>query len=173
MRAGSFFVRTWRILSILGFVGLLMSSYVSYPNEVAFRFNEAGQVAQYLNREVIFYVGIGLFLLVYVATNALARLFPKLPAERIPNPNPTPWQGHRQEVVVVYVDWFYALAAAFNTILALGLMVLSFINNSNRTAAGASDYVWLLPASTAILAIVIMALPVRLMMNPPVDDNAA
>jgi hypothetical protein len=172
MRAGSFFVRTWRILSILGFVGLLMSSYISYPAEVAFRFNDLGQASQYISREVIFYVSISLFLLVYVTTNALARLFPKLPAERIPNPNPTPWQGYRQALVAVYVDWFYALAAAFNTILALGLMVLSFINNSARTSVGPSDYAWLLPTSTAILAIVIVALPVRLMMKPPVDDAA-
>jgi hypothetical protein len=172
MRAGSFFIRTWRILSILGFVALLMSSYVSYPNEVAFRFNELGQASQYISREVIFYVSIGLFLLIYVTTNALSRLFPKLPAERIPTPNPASWQGYRQEVVAVYVDWFYALAAAFNTILALSLMVLSFLNNSSRTNAGAADYAWLLPVSTAILAIIIVALPVRLMMKPPVDDVA-
>ena len=172
MRAGSFFVRTWRILSILGFTGLLISSYVSYPNEVAFRFNELGQAVQYVGRETVFYVSIALFILVYVVTNAVARLFPKLPAERIPNPNPTAWQGYRQELATIYVNWFYALAAAFNTILALGLMVLSFLNMSNRSAAGASDYAWLLPVSTAILGIVIVSLPLRLMMKPPVDDAA-
>ena len=85
MRAGSFFVRTWRIVSIIGFIGLLMSSYISYPNEVAFRFNDAGQAVQYLSRETIFYVSIGIFITVYVITNAVARLFPKLPAEKIPN----------------------------------------------------------------------------------------
>lgn len=172
MRAGSFFVRTWRILSILGFVGLLISSYVSYPVDVAFRFNELGQAVQYVSREIIFYVSIGLFILIYVLTNAVARLFPKLPAERMPNPNPTAWQGHRQELAVIYVNWFYAIGAAFNTILALGLMVLSFLNNSSRTDAGASDYAWLLPVSTAILGIVIVSLPVRLMMKPPVHDVA-
>ncbi|MEZ0607970.1 hypothetical protein ACAW74_05615 [Fibrella sp. WM1] len=172
MRAGSFFVRTWRILSILGFVGLLLSSYISYPIDVAFRFNEGGQAVQYFSRETVFYTSVALFILVYVVTNAVAKLFPKLPAEKIPNPNPVKWQGHRQELAAVYVDWFYALAAAFNTILALGLMVLSFLNNNNRTNVGASDYAWLLPVSTAILGIVIVSLPVRLMMKPPVDDVA-
>lgn len=172
MRAGSFFVRTWRILSILGFIGLLISSYISYPVDVAFRFNELGQAVQYLGRETIFYVSIGLFILVYVVTNAVARLFPKLPAGQMPNPNPTAWQGYRQELATIYVNWFYAIAAAFNTILALGLMVLSFLNNSSRTNAGASDYAWLLPVSTAILGIVIVSLPIRLMMKPPVEHAA-
>ncbi|MEZ0487817.1 hypothetical protein [Fibrella aquatica] len=171
MRAGSFFVRTWRILSILGFVGLLMSSYISYPGEVAFRFNKGGQAIQYLSRETIFYVSIGIFIVVYVITNAVARLFPKLPTEKIPNPNPTAWEGQRRKLADVYVNWFYALAAAFNTILALGLMVLSFLNRSN-ISADSNDYGWLLPFSTAIVAIVIISLPVRLMMKPPVDHVA-
>ncbi len=171
MRAGSFFVRTWRILSIIGFVGLLMSSYISYPNEVAFRFNDAGQAVQYLSRETIFYVSIGIFMAVYVITNAVARLFPKLPIEKIPNPNPVVWEGQRRKLADVYVNWFYALAAAFNTILALGLMVLSFLNRSNVNA-DSNDYGWLLPLSTAIIAIVIISLPIRLMMKPPVDHVA-
>lgn len=171
MRAGSFFVRTWRILSIIGFVGLLMSSYISYPNEVAVRFNEAGQAVQYLSRETIFYVSIIIFMTVYVITNAVARLFPKLPAEKIPNPNAAAWEGQRRKVADIYVNWFYALAAAFNTILALGLMVLSFLNRSNINA-DSTDYGWLLPLSTAIIAIVIISLPIRLMMKPPVDHVA-
>ncbi len=168
MRAGTFFVRTWRIISILGFVGLLLSSYISYPNEVAFRFNSAGQAVQYLGRETIFYVSMGLFILIYVTTNAVARLFPKLAANQMPNPNPIPWEGYRKKLADVYVNWVYALAAAFNTILALGLMVLSFLNRSNQQA-DSTDYGWLLPLSTGILAIVIVSLPIRLFMKPPVD----
>lgn len=168
MRAGPFFVRTWRILSILGFVILLISSYISYPGEVAFRFNEAGQAVQYLSRETVFYVSIGTFILVYVITNALARLFPNLPVEKIPNPNPAAWEGQPRKLIAVYTSWFSALSAAFNTILALGLMVLSFLNRSNINA-DSNDYGWLLPLSTGIIAIVIISLPIRLMMKPPVD----
>ncbi|MBO0937396.1 hypothetical protein J2I47_12645 [Fibrella sp. HMF5335] len=169
MRAGSFFVRTWRILSILGFVGSLYSNYISFPVDVAVRFNSLGQAVQYVGRETIFYLSIGIFLLVYVITNAVARLFPKLPTERIPNPNPAKWVGYRQELVAIYVNWFYALAAAFNTILGLGLMVLSFLNRSDRTNVGPSDYTWLLPLSTFILAAVVVSLPIRLLMKPPVE----
>lgn len=169
MRAGSFFVRTWRILSILGFVGSLYSNYISFPADVAFRFNSLGQAVQYVGRETIFYLSIGIFLLVYIITNAVIRLLPKLPAERIPNPNPEKWQGFRKELVAVYINWFLALAAAFNTILGLGLMVLSFLNRSDRTNVGPTDYAWLLPISTAILAIVVVSLPIRLLMKPPVE----
>ena len=169
MRAGSFFVRTWRILSILGFVGSLYSNYISFPVDVAVRFNSIGQAVQYVGRETIFYLSIGIFLLVYVLTNAVIKLFPKLPAERIPNPNPVKWEGFRQELVAVYINWFLALAAAFNTILGLGLMVLSFLNRSDRTNVGPSEYVWLLPMSTFILAAVVVSLPIRLMMKPPVE----
>ena len=169
MRAGSFFVRTWRILSILGFVGSLYSNYISFPVDVAIRFNSIGQAVQYVGRETIFYTSITIFLLVYVLTNAVVKLFPKLPAERIPNPNHEKWQGFRQELVAVYVNWFYALSAAFNTILGLGLMVLSFLNRSDLTNVGPSEYAWLLPISTAILAIVVVSLPIRLLMKPPVE----
>ena len=171
MRVGPFFVRTWRVLSIIGFVGLLLSSYISYPVDVAFRFNDTGQAVQYLDRETIFYVSIGLFILIYVVTNAAARLFPKLPADKMPTPNPVVWEGHRRQLADVYVNWIYALAAAFNTILALGLMVLSFLNRSN-VSADSADYGWLLPLSTAILAIVILSLPIRLLMKPSVDHVA-
>lgn len=169
MKTGTFFVRVWRIISILGLVFVLFNSYISYPSEVAIRFDELKQPIQFISRETLFYVAVAIFLINNTLVNAVARLFPRLPTAQVFVPNRQVWSSHRSELNVVVINWFYALMAAINTILALGLMVLSFLNRSARTIQ-AVDYAWLLPLSTAILIIVLVALPIRLFMKPGDDD---
>lgn len=169
MKTGTFFVRTWRILSILGLVIALFSSYVSYPDEVAVRFDALKQPIQTIDREVIFYIAIGIFLLSNTLINVVARLFPRVPTPQIPVPNQSVWARHRPQLNQVFKNWFQALMAAINTILALGLLVLSLLNRSDRSMQS-YDYAWLLPLSTAILVAVLLALPVQLFMKPSTDD---
>ena len=169
MKTGTFFVRIWRIISILGLVFALFNSYISYPGEVAFRFDELNQPVQFVGRETLFYVAIAIFLINNTLVNAVARLFPRIPTAQVFVPNRQVWVSHRSALNMVITNWFYALMASINTILALGLMVLSFLNRSARSIQ-VVDYVWLLPLSTAILVIVLVALPIRLFMKPGHDD---
>lgn len=169
MKTGTFFVRIWRIISILGLVFVLFNSYISYPSEVAIRFDELKQPIQFIGRETLFYVAVAIFLINNTLVNAVARLFPRVPTAQIFVPNQQVWASHRPALNVVVTNWFYALMASINTILALGLMVLSFLNRSARSIQ-AIDYAWLLPLSTVILIIVLVSLPVRLFMKPGDDD---
>lgn len=169
MKTGTFFVRIWRVLSILGLLFALFNSYISYPSEVAVRFDELKQPTQFISRETLFYVAVAIFLINNTLVNAVARLFPRVPTAQVFVPNQQVWASHRSALNIVVTNWFYALMASINTILALGLMVLSFLNRSARSIQ-AADYAWLLPLSTAILIIVLIALPIRLFMKPGDDD---
>jgi uncharacterized integral membrane protein len=164
MRVGTFFVRVWRFLSVVGLVFALLNSYISYPGEVAVLFNSAGQATQYLGRETLFYASVAIFLVNNILINSIARLIPKLPMSQIPVP--PVWANHRDELNEILVNWFYALMASVNTILALSLMVLSFLNRSDFRV-DQYTYAWLLPLSVFMLAAVIGALPIRLLLMKP------
>ncbi len=161
-------MRIWRIISILGLLFVLFNSYISYPSEVAVRFDELKQPIQFISRETLFYIAVAIFLINNTLINAVARLFPRVPTAQIFVPNRQVWVNHRPALNVVITNWFYALMASINTILALGLMVLSFLNRSARDIR-AVDHAWLLPLSTAILIIVLVSLPIRLFMKPGDD----
>jgi hypothetical protein len=169
MKTGTFFVRVWRILSILGLLFALFNSYISYPGDVAVRFDELNNAIQFIDRETLFYIAVAIFLINNTLVNAVARLFPRIPTAQVPVPNQEVWAKHRSTLNEVVTNWFYALMAAINTVLGLGLMVLSFLNRSNH-GIEAVNYAWLLPLSTAILIIVLVALPIRLFMKPGGDD---
>ena len=162
-------MRIWRILSILGLLFALFNSYVSYPSDVAVRFDELDQPVQFISREALFYIAVAIFLINNTLVNAVARLFPRVPTAQVWIPNQQVWASHRPKLNEVVTNWFYALMASINTILALGLMVLSFLNRSARNIR-AVDHVWLLPLSTAILITVLVALPIRLFMKPGDND---
>lgn len=169
MNVGTFFVRAWRILSIIGLLFALFNSYISFPAEVAVRFDRNGLPTVYLNRETLFYVAVAIFLVNNTLVNLVARLFVRIPTASLPVPNPAFWAGHRPELNETVTNWFYALMAAVNTILGLGLIVLSLLNRSDRTQQE-TDYAWLLPLSTAILISVLVALPIRLFIKPGRHD---
>lgn len=169
MKTGTFFVRVWRILSILGFIVALFSSYISYPDKVAVRFDELKQPIQSIDRETIFYIAVAIFLVNNTLTNAVINLFQRVPTAQVLVPNQPIWAAHRLQLNAIFRNWFYALTAAINTILALGLFVLSLLNRGDRSMQP-YDYAWLLPMSTFMLIAVLVSLPIRLFMKPNDDD---
>lgn len=171
MTVGTLFIRVWRILSIIGLILSLIGNYVSYPTEVAIRFNENNVAIATVDREVLFYATVGAFLLNNVFINTIARLFPRLPTEKIAVPNQAAWAANRPKLNEIMGNWFYTLQASVNTILALGLLVLSFLNRSIPEATDAQNHIWLLPVCTFIIASVVISLPIRLLMKPGVDND--
>lgn len=169
MKAGIFFIRVWRILSIAGFLFALFSSYISYPEAVAVRFDEQNQPIQTLGRETIFYLAIGIFIINNTLINLASRLIAKVPTDKLPVPNHDVWAANRPKLNLILKNWFSLLMSAINTIVGLGLLVLSFLNRSDRPIR-AIEYAWLLPLSTAILIAVLAWLPIRLFMKPNNDD---
>ncbi len=170
MKTGTFFVRTWRALSIAGLLFALFSSYISYPGEVAIRFDDLGTPIQYILRERLFYGAVAIFLVNMVLIRAVAKLFPRIPSGSVPVPNQSLWAKHRGQLNEIVNNWFSALQAAINTVLGLSLLVISFLNRSDR-GMQTIDYAWLLPLSVIILISVLVALPIRTSMKPAVDDE--
>lgn len=169
MKAGPFFIRVWRIVSIAGFLFALFSSYISYPDQVVVRFDELNHPVQTMSREVIFYLAIGIFLVSNTMINLIARLFMKIPTAQIPVPNKAAWEARRSKLNLVFKDWFNLLNSAIITVLGLGLLVLSFLNRSDRPIRSI-EYAWLMPLSIFILLAVVASLPIRLSMKPSDDD---
>ncbi len=169
MKAGTFFVRVWRIISIIGLLLALFSSYISYPEQVAVRFDDLNQTIQTISRETIFYIAIAIFIINNTLFKAVARLFLRVPTDRIPVPNQERWSANRSKLNTVFMNWFSALTAAINTILAMGLFVLSLLNRGDRSMQP-YDYAWLMPISTLILIAVLAYLPIRLFMKPGDDE---
>lgn len=169
MKAGTFFIRVWRVMSILGLLFSLFGSYISYPDQVAVRFDEFSQPIQHVDRETIFYTAVAIFLINITLINVAGKLFVRLPTAQVFVPNADVWAAHRSQLNAIFRNWFYALTAAINTILALGLFVLSLLNRGDR-GMQPYNYAWLLPVSTLILIAVLAYLPIRLFMKPSSDD---
>ena len=169
MNVGTFFVRTWRFLSIIGFLISLFSSYISFTEEVAVRFDDLNQPIQTMNRETIFYLAIAVFIVSNTFLTLLRKLFVRVPMAQLPVPNQAVWAAHRTQLNTIFAQWFSMLISAINTIMALGLFVLSSLNRGDRNMPP-SDYIWLLPVSTVILIAVIVVLPIRLFRKPGNDD---
>ncbi len=170
MKTGTFFVRIWRILSIAGLLFALFNSYISYPGEVAVRFDDLGTPIQYIERETLFYIAVAIFLINNTLIRAVGKLFVRIPSASVPVPHQAFWTRNRSQLNEVVMNWFSALQAAINTILGLTLMVISFLNRSDR-GLQAVDYAWLLPLSAFILISVLISLPIRLFMKPAADDE--
>ena len=168
MKTGIFFVRVWRIVSILGFLLSLFSSYISYPESVAVRFDELNRPIQTIGREVIFYLATAIFIINNTLLRAVAKLFVRVPMESLPSFVQERWAGHRSELNEIITNWFSSLASAVNTVMALGLFVLSSLNRGDRSMQ-AYDYAWLLPVTTVIFIAVLVSLPIRLLQKPSDD----
>ena len=169
MKTGTFFIRIWRIISIAGLLLALFSSYISYPDQVSVRFDDLNRPIQTISRETIFYIAIAIFIINNTLLKAVSRLFLRVPTAQIPVPNQELWAANRSQLNAVFSNWFSALTAAINTILAMGLLVLSLLNRGDRTMQP-YDYAWLLPVSTLILIAVLAYLPIRLFMKPSDDE---
>ncbi|WP_229311043.1 hypothetical protein [Larkinella soli] len=169
MKVSTFAIRLWRLASILGFGAVLIYTYVSLEGQVVVGFTPDGRPEVFLNREYLFYGCVALFLINNTLLNALSKMFPKVPGSALPVPNQALWVSHRDQLNTLLHNWFFCLMAAINTVMAISLYVLGRLNHQLGESR-LSGYQWLLPACTAILAIVIISLPVRLFLKPAREE---
>ncbi len=169
MNVATLFARIWRYLSILGVLISLITSYISYPGDVAVRFDASGLAIAYVNREVLFYSMVAIFLVNNVLLNSLVKLIPRVPSDVLPVPNRVVWIANRKQLNQHLTNWLWLLMAAVNSVLALWLFVLSLVNKLNGVNDD-TNFGWLLPLSAAIFGIVIVALPIRLLFKPARTD---
>lgn len=154
---------------MLAFAAVLVYAYTTFDQTVAVHFTPEKRPDAFLKRDVLFYGCVAIFLINNTLINMLARLFPRIPNAALPVPNPTAWADHRNQLNELTQNWFYALMAAINTVMALALWVLRSLN-LQLGSAPLSGFEWLLPVVVLIFAIVIFSLPVRLLMKPDRED---
>lgn len=169
MKITTFGVKVWRFMSAVFVIGALGWTYSLLPDMVAINFDASGLANDYISKEIIFYLVTGLIVFTNVAIPAIARQISKIPSERLPIPNKSLWVLSRQDLNEHLVNWLHSIAAAINTIIAFTMFAIGTVN-SNSFKNDVFDFAWLLYVGAALLVVVIVALPVRLM-RPPVPET--
>lgn len=169
MKVSTFAIRLWRLASLAGFATLLIYTYVSLETNVAVGFTPDSRPDVFMSRDYLFYACVAIFLINNALINTLTKLFPKVDGSALPIPNQALWIENRDQLNEIFRNWFYCLMAAVNTIMALSLYVLGRLN-SQLGSTNLSGHQWLLPVCTAIIAIVIISLPIRLAMKPAAEE---
>ena len=154
---------------MLGFAAMLASAYSSFEQTVAVGFTPDGRPDQFMERNTLFYLCVAIFLINNTLVSLLAKLFPRVPDAALPVPNQAAWAEHRAQLNELTKNWFYALMATVNTVMILALWVLSQLNKQ-LGAEPLTGFGWLLPVSVLLIAIAIIALPVRLLFKPDRED---
>jgi hypothetical protein len=166
MKIGTFSIKVWRWLSMLLVIGSLMWTYSVFPEQVAVDFAASGLAEIYVNKEHLFYIIMGFFILNNVIITAFAKQIPKIDASHFPIPNRKIWSQpeHRDALNELLVNWIFCIVAGINTIIGLSLFALATIN-SNQYKLNVFDFAWVSYLGLVLLLLVFL-LPLRLFWAP-------
>ena len=168
MKVTTFVIKVWRWLSLMLVIGALVWTYSVFPQTVAVDFSDTGLAERYVEKEHIFYIVMGLFLLNNVLITGLARHIPKVDPMHLPIFNKKAWSLHREALNEHLTNWLFCLVAVINTIIGMSLFALATVN-SQQYKLDVFDFSWLFYVGIALLVIVFL-LPLRLL-SPPVPKD--
>ena len=169
MKVGTFFIKIWRWSSVLLVIGALVWTYSVFPDMVAVDFSETGLAERYVNKEHVFYIVMGLFLVNNVVISGLAKQIPKVDADHLPILNRKVWAQHRELLNELLINWLFCLVAVINTIIGFSLFALATIN-SMQYKMDVFDFSWVYYAGMALM-IMVFLLPLRLLWTPVPDER--
>ena len=169
MKVGTFIIKIWRWLSVLLVVGALVWTYSVFPDLVAVDFAKTGVAIKYVNKEHVFYIVMGLFLLNNVVISSLVKQIPNVDADHLPIFNRKTWGQHRDELNEHLVNWILCLIAVINTIIGFSLFALATIN-SNQYKMDVFDFSWFYYLSIALM-VMVFVLPLRMLSTPSPKDR--
>lgn len=168
MKITTFAIRAWRFLSLVLVLGAIGLSYTVLPDDVGVHFNAEGKPDEYLHKTDIFYLAVAIIIINNSLIMALGKKILSLPSHLLPIPNQTEWAAHREDFDEHLKNWFNCLIASINTILGFTLLALGTVN-SNQFKYKIGDFNWLFYMTFAILFIVGISLPIRLLIKPKDD----
>ncbi|REA62343.1 hypothetical protein DSL64_08745 [Dyadobacter luteus] len=169
MKIGTFFFKVWRWASVLLVIGALVWTYSLFPEMVAVDFSDTGLAERYVNKEHIFYIVMGLFLVNNVLIAGLVKQIPNMDAAHLPILKRDVWAKHREELNEHLTNWLFCLMAVINTIMGFSLFALATINSDNFKM-DVFDFSWIYYVGMALL-IVVFLLPIRLFWTPVPKDR--
>lgn len=165
MSIATFGVKIWRWASVLLLLGALIWTYAVLDALVNVGFDESGEAAFTVTKDTVFYVITGVFIINNVFLISLVKYLKKVPVNSLPVPNRSMWIGAEEEIREIIGNWVGALVAAVNTILGFSLFALATVN-SKVYNWNVFSFSWIAYLGIAMLLIIIIALPVRLMRPP-------
>jgi hypothetical protein len=169
MKIGTFVVKIWRWLSIAMVVGALTWTYSLFPDMVAVDFSSTGLAEKYVNKEHIFYLIMGLFLVNNVFISRLALQVPNIDTEFLPILKKKTWAQHRETLNELLINWIYCVVASINTVMGFSLFALATINSSNYKM-DVFDFSWVFYLGLGLLIFVFL-LPLRLLWTPGPEEE--
>ncbi|WP_026994269.1 hypothetical protein [Flectobacillus major] len=163
-----FFSRTWRYASLLAFAVILLFTYRGLPDFTAVHFGETGRGDGFLPKDQIFYLFLGISLVVNILPIALAKNIEKIPDVSfswIPNKK---WLNYRNQLNAAIMNWLNLLPGAINTFLILVLRAILTLNDERSFS---TDYSYLPVVGLALLIGWLFYLPIKILYTNPVSAD--
>lgn len=168
MKITTLAIRVWRMFSMIVVFGVSVYSYSLFNEDVGVHFDAAGKADEFIRKSEIFYIIVGLILVNNVLLMALGRQLPKIPNDLLPIPNRVEWATQRDELNEHLRNWIYSLVAMINTLVGMTVFALATVNNEFTYKI--DDFEGLFYLVVVLLLIVLIALPIRLMIKPKLED---
>ncbi len=159
-----FISRTWRYLSILAFVLVLLFTYRGLPDPTAVHFGPNGRGDGFLPKNQVFNLFAGVMFVFNILSILLANSVKRIPVKAlswVPNKK---WLAAGDELKASIVNWLNFLPAIVNTFLLMILRALLILNDE-RTFR--TDYTYLLVIGIAAMMAWLFYLPIKLLFTNP------
>lgn len=118
-------------ISVVLFIIVLMYTYYLFPSVVAIGYSKNIEMQVFKEKEWLFYLGGGLFLIFNILIQVLKNIVSKLPASILPAVNKAHWNQdaeYKEVLHRIYNAWFNGMNLIFNVLLIVIFLVLFFVN---------------------------------------------
>lgn len=118
-------IRVFWLLSLVGFLVAFLMTYSNIEEFVRIKFQVENQGLT-IGRDLFFYLGLGIFLVINILLYIFARVLRNLPK---PQPEQSLWLAdlHLRERLI---NWLLSFALVFNLLLIFAVFIIGNISNS-------------------------------------------
>jgi uncharacterized membrane protein len=158
------FFKTWRIVSFLFLIVVLMFCYVQLPDNIAVSHNESGEPIGFMDKQNFFYLSVGVIVGINFLFGLLKGRFAQINYSRLAPKSE--WAEKPLQLKSILGSWADAFPATVNSYLIFVLFGLHATNLENAQNLD-RDYGWFLILGGFILLILLFFVPVRILFTSP------
>ena len=148
-------MRTFWLLSILIFLGILLYVYANLPGEVALSFNAGEESGWTIPKSTFFYGSLLVFVIVNVILYVFGLILRRLP---FPEPKNSYWLANPELRTNISI-WITSFNFVVNLLLVSIILAVGFINNDNTS--GYYFFIYFGPALVMIWLIILILTIIR------------